>query len=409
MEQPGVIVVGSGQGGFQVAASLRDEGYIGSVLLIGEEPGLPYQRPPLSKSFLSDKLPAPQIDLRPEIFYSDRGIRVMTGQRVARIVRSTQHIELASGASLPYEHLVLATGARPRMPTIPGAHLAGVLALRTRADANALLASLRRARRLVAIGAGFIGLEVAATACDMGLEVQVLEFADRVLQRAVSVQTAEYLAGALQARGVVFSYATGAIGFSGTDGHVTGVQTTHGDTVPADLVVVGIGVEPNAELALSAGLDVHDGIVVDAHLQSSDPAISAIGDCARYPVDYIDSLVRIESVQNAVDQARCVAARLTGRRAPYRKVPWFWSDQGAIRLQIAGVAHPQDISVLRGQLTENKFSVYRFRGDRLTAVESVNNAADHMGARKLLAHPECITPAHAADPQLPLASLLPGT
>ena len=407
MEQAGVIVVGGGQGGFQVAVSLRDEGYAGPVTLIGDEPGLPYQRPPLSKGFISGKTPQAQIDLRPESFYGERGIRLLSGKRVVHIDRSARRVCLAAGTLLPYEHLVLATGARARMPSVPGVELDGVLALRSRADAEALLARLKRASRVVIVGAGFIGLEVAVVARDLGLDVHVLEFSSRVLQRAVSAETAGHLARALESRDVIFSYETGAIGFTGANGKVSGVQTTRGQVLPADLVVVGIGVEPNTELAEASGLSVDQGIVVDENLLSSDLAISAIGDCARYPVDYAEQPIRIESVQNAVDHARCVAARLAGKTEPYRKVPWFWSDQGANRLQIAGVAHADDLCVLRGDQAANKFSVFRFRGTRLTAVESVNSAADHMGARKLLAHPECISPAHAGDTRLSLASLLP--
>ncbi|MES2051465.1 MAG: FAD-dependent oxidoreductase [Pseudomonadota bacterium] len=415
MTQAGIIVVGSGQGGFQVAASLRDEGYAGPVTLIGEEPGLPYQRPPLSKAFLSGKSPAPQIDLRPDHFYSEHAIRLLAGERVTGIDRGARQVTLASGASLAYDHLVLATGARARLPAIAGVRLAGVLALRSRADAQALLEGLHQARRLVVVGAGFIGLEVAVAARDKGLDVHVLEFTDRVLKRSVSAPAARYLAEALQARGVRFSFGTGAAAFTAGEGAQAGqlaaVVTTHGESVPADLAVVGIGVDPNMELALDAGLAVQDGILVDASLLSSDPAISAIGDCARYPAFFADAPVRLESVQNAVDHARCVAARLVGKAQHYARVPWFWSDQGSNRLQIAGVAHADDECVLRGDAappdSPAKFSVFRFRAGHLTAVESINNAGDHMAARKLLTHPACITPAQAADPRISLASLVP--
>ena len=406
MEQPGVIVVGSGQAGFQLVASLRDEGYQGPLTLIGDEPGLPYQRPPLSKSFLAGKAQPGQIELRPAGFYAERNIALIAPDRVTNIDRSARRVTLASGASLAYEHLVLATGARARMPAVPGVNLQGVLALRTRADAEALLAGLQEARRVVVVGAGFIGLEVAVMARQLGLEVRVIEFADRVLKRAVSAPTADYLAQAQATRGMQFSLRTGVAAFTGSDGRVEAVLTTGGESVPADLVVVGVGVEPNVELARASGLQVQDGIVVDRHLVTSDPFISAIGDCARYPAGYCDAPVRLESVQNAVDQARCVAARIVGKAEPYAKVPWFWSDQGENRLQIAGLAEAGDSAVLRGDPATGKFSVFRFRDGRLSAVESINSVADHMAARKLLAAATPISPTQVADPSVKLAALI---
>ncbi len=406
MEQPGVIVVGSGQSGFQLAASLRDEGYQGPLTLIGDEPGLPYQRPPLSKSFLAGKAQPGQIELRPAGFYAERNIAVIAADCVTDIDRRARRVTLASGTSLGYEHLVLATGARARMPAVPGADLQGVLALRSLADAGAILARLQQARRVVIVGGGFIGLEVAVMARQLGCEVRLIEFADRVLKRAVSALTADYLAHAQAARGVQISLETGVIAFTGSDGCVDGVTTTRGQTVPADLAVVGVGVEPNVELARAAGLPVQDGIVVDRQLLTSDPFISAIGDCARFPASYCAAPVRLESVQNAVDQARCVAARIVGKAEPYAKVPWFWSDQGDNRLQIAGLAEAGDSAVLRGDPAAGKFSVFRFRDGRLSAVESINSVADHMAARKLLAAATPISPTQAADRSVKLAALV---
>ena len=403
--QAGVVIVGSGQGGFQVAASLRDEAYAGAITLIGDEPGLPYQRPPLSKAYLAGKAQPGQVELRPVAFYAERGIDVITPERVVGIDRAARRVTLASGKTLPYEHLVLATGARARMPVIAGAELAGIVALRTRADADGLLAYLQQARRVVIVGAGFIGLEVAVVARQMGLDVRILEFTDRVLKRAVSAESAAFLAQAQFERGVQISLLTGATAYSGSDGRVTGVLTTQGETVPADLVVVGIGVDPNVDLARDAGLAVQDGIVVDQRLLTADSSISAIGDCARFPAAYADCALRLESVQNSVDQARCVAARLSGKPEAYAKVPWFWSDQGPNRLQIAGVASVDDSVVLRGDPAMGKFSVFRFRAGRLSAVESINSAGDHMAARKLLANQTPISPDQAADCSLKLTAL----
>lgn len=403
--QAGVLIVGSGQGGFQVAASLREEGHAGPITLVGDEPGVPYQRPPLSKGFLLGKTTAQQTELRPAAFYAERAIELLAGERVLAIDRAARTVRLASGATRAYGHLVLASGARPRMPRVPGVELAGVQALRTAADARGLLERLGSARRLAVVGAGFIGLEVAVVARELGLEVDVLEFAGRALLRSVSAPIAAYLTDALANRGVRFHFSTGAEAFRGEQGQVRAVLTNRGDTLAADLVVVGAGVEPDDLLAREAGLQVQGGIVVDANLLTSDPAISAIGDCARFPAPYSDQPVRLESVQNAVDQARCVAARLAGKPAPYDKVPWFWSDQGANRLQIAGVAEAGDEAVLRGSVAEGKFSVLRLRGGRLTAVESINSAADHMAARKLLAARVQLTREQAADTGVKLASL----
>jgi len=408
MNQAGVVIVGSGQGGYQVAASLRDDGYQGPVVLVGEEPGLPYQRPPLSKGFLAGKTPVEELALRPESFYPGRDIALLSSQRVMHIDRATRRVALAGGRELPYGHLVLATGTRPRLLLVPGAELDNVVPLRSCADAQAIHARLQTARHVVVIGAGFIGLEVAVVARAMGCEVHVIEFADRALKRAVSKEVGGFLVEAQAQRGVVFSFSTGVASLAGDGGKVAAVLTYTGRTIPADLVVIGVGVEPNIELARGAGLAVDDGIVVNAQLLTSDPAISAIGDCARFPADYSPVPVRLESVQNAVDQARCVSARLAGKSAPdtrYDKLPWFWSDQGEYRLQIAGVSAADDDAVVRGDMSQGKFSVLRFRGERLTAVESINSAADHMAARKLLAEGTSVSRSQAADVSQKLAAL----
>ncbi|MBQ0918832.1 FAD-dependent oxidoreductase [Hydrogenophaga aromaticivorans] len=408
MDQTGVVIVGSGQGGYQVAASLRDDGYQGAIVLVGEEPGLPYQRPPLSKGFLGGKTQEYELELRPESFYPGRGITLISAQRALRINRAERRVALADGRELSYRHLVLATGTRPRLLTVPGAELDNVLPLRSRADAQSIHAQLKTARRVVVVGAGFIGLEVAVIAQAMGCEVHVIEFADRALKRAVSKEVAEFLVKVQMQRGVTFSFSTGVASLAGDGTKVTAVVTDTGRTVPADLVVVGVGVEPNVELARDAGLAVNDGIVVNAELLTSDPAISAIGDCARFPADYCTAPVRLESVQNAVDQARCVAARLAGKAAPdarYNKLPWFWSDQGEYRLQIAGVSAAEDEAVVRGDIAQGRFSILRFRGERLTAVESINSAADHMAARKLLTEGASVSRSQATDISLKLASL----
>ena len=404
-----VVIVGAGQAGFQVAASLRDEGCQAPIALLGDEPNPPYQRPPLSKSFLAGKVDESSVWLRPLAFYSERRIERFDAIRVSAIDRQERHVYLADGRTLTYQHLVLATGARARIPELPGIDLAGVWALRTLADARGLRSALQQSRRITVIGAGFIGLEVAVIAQALGLQVDVLELGDRPLQRAVSSLTADVLRKTLEQRGVRFHFRTGVQALLGSQAQVEAVRFVDGQELPTDLVVIGIGVVANDELAAKAGLPVRDGVLVDEQLVSCDPAVSAIGDCARFPLEGERMPVRLESVQNAVDQARCVASRLVGRPSPYRKVPWFWSDQGDQRLQIAGLAQPSDTAVLRGSPSDGRFSVLRLRDGRLTAVESINNPADHMAARKLLVHPHHIALDRAADSRVKLAELVPST
>jgi 3-phenylpropionate/trans-cinnamate dioxygenase ferredoxin reductase subunit len=403
--QEGIVIVGAGQGGFQAAASLREAGFAGPVTLVGEEPGLPYQRPPLSKAYMKGDAGFEQIELRPAAFFKDHDIEVVNA-RAEAIDRAAQRVVLAGGEALPYAHLILATGARNRPLPVPGRDLAGVYYLRSRADADALKERLEDARRVVVIGAGFIGLEFAAVARALGHEVTVIEAATRPLARAVSPEMSAFFADAHTSMGTSLLLGAGVVGLIGKAGHVTGVETTDGLVHPADFVVVGIGVTPNVELAAEAGLEVANGIVVDAHLATMDPAISAIGDAVAYPSRFADGLVRLESVQNAVDQAKAVAARLMGKPAPYEAVPWFWSDQSDLKLQMVGLAGPTDDAVLRGDPASRRFSVFRFRDGVLTAIESVNRPADHMLGRRLLAGTPTLTPEQAADESLELKSLL---
>ena len=397
-----VLVLGTGQAGFQVAVSLRDEKYGGRIVLVGDEPELPYQRPPLSKAYLTGKADAAAVRLRTERFFAEHRLELRAGERAVRIDRAGRRVELASGDSLPYGHLVLALGARNRALPVPGADLDGVVQLRTLADAEDLRRRLEAAREAVVIGAGFIGLEFAAVAAVRGVAVTVVEAADRPMARSLSPEMAAFFRAAHERAGVRFVFGAGVVRvLAAADGRAAGVETADGRRFPADLVLVGIGVVPNAELAAEAGLAVADGIVVDAHLATEDPAVSAVGDCVRHPCPFAGGApTRIESVQNAVDGARCVAARIAGRRAPapYAAVPWFWSDQGALKLQIAGLATPHDRAVARGDPAEGAFSVFCFRGGRLAGVESANRPLDHVLARKLLADGTPLAPEQAADP-----------
>jgi 3-phenylpropionate/trans-cinnamate dioxygenase ferredoxin reductase subunit len=401
-----VVIVGAGQAGFQTAASLRELGYEGRVVLIGDEASLPYQRPPLSKAHLKDDAEDARLHFRPDAFFGERRIERLAPERVSAIDRAARSVRLASGSSIAYDHLVLATGTRPRRPAWPGMDLGGVLLLRTIEDARQVRAAWRTAKKVVIVGAGFIGLEVAATAGAAGVAATVLEVAERPLKRALSAEMGAALQKAHAARGVAFRFGTSVAALEGAGARVVAVVTDAGERLEADLVLVGIGVQPNSELAEAAGLAVADGVVVDAHLLTSDPAISAIGDCARYPSAHHTLPVRLESVQNSTDHARTVAARITGKPAPYDKLPWFWSDQGELRVQMCGLASETDDVVLRGDPASGKFSALRFRGERLTAVESLNHTVDHMALRKILAAGQTLSRAQASDTTFKLLSVL---
>ena len=397
MAEPRVVIVGTGQGGLQAAASLREAGFAGPVTLIGDEPDLPYQRPPLSKAYLLGKMAEEGLRLRSEAFYAKNGIDLLAGERVAAIDRATRRVRLNSGPEIGFDHLVLATGARNRPLPVPGADLDGVLYLRTLAEARDLKARIAAVRQVVVVGAGFIGLEFAAVARQLGKEVHVVEATQRPMGRAVSAQMSWFFTERHMGWGARLLLGAGVARLLGEGGRVVAVEATDGQRLPADLVVVGIGVLPNADLAAGAGLPVQDGIVVDRQLRTADPAISAIGDCARYPSRFADGPVRLESVQNAADQGRCVAARIAGRPAAYDAVPWFWSDQGDLKLQIVGLTAGHDATALRGDPASGRFSVFCFRGERLVGIELVNRPADHMAGRRLLAGEPGLTPAQAAD------------
>ncbi len=411
MAAPVVAVIGAGQAGFQAAASLRDAGFAGRVMLIGDEPVLPYQRPPLSKSYLAGQSGVDDLWLRPAEFYAKQGIDLVYGDPVTAIDRGQRRLHLASGIEFSWDHLVFATGAGCRPLAVPGAELDGVLTLRTLADADALRQRLDEAREVVVVGAGFIGLEFAAVALARGTTVHIIEVTRQPMGRVVSMPVSRFFTEAHIGWGAEVALGTGVVRILGGAGRVAGVETTDGRRIPADLVLICIGVIPNAELARNARLAVDDGIVVDEYLATGDPAISAIGDCANFPTPFARVRVRLESVQNAVDQGRCVADRLAGRPAPYQKVPWFWSDQGDLKLQIAGITTGHDTSVLRGHPADRNFSVFCFRDGRLIGVESVNRTADHVVARRLLAGDPALSPEQAADESYDLrahARRLPG-
>ena len=401
-----VVIVGGGQAGFQVAASLRQKKFDGAITLLADEPVPPYQRPPLSKEFLKGDVTEQQVLLRPADFYVTRNIDVRLGARVTAIDRVGRCVSLAAGGAVAYDHLVLATGARVRKLPVPGAELAGVAYVRTLADSVALKPLLAAASNVVVIGGGFIGLECAAAAVARGCRTTVLEVAERLMGRVVSPALSAYYRDLHAHHGVDIRVNATVTELHGVDGHVTEVRGAGGSHVPADLVIVGIGILPNDDLAAAAGLLCDRGIVVDATLRTSDPAIYAIGDCAAFPHPMARSLVRLESVQNAVDQGKTVADAILGESKPYTAVPWFWSDQYDAHLQIVGICQGYDETLTLGDVGSGSFSVLYFRAGALIAIDSVNKGADHIAGRKLFAAGKVITPAQAREPGFELKAAL---
>jgi 3-phenylpropionate/trans-cinnamate dioxygenase ferredoxin reductase subunit len=393
----GVVIIGAGQAGLQAAASARDEGYDGEIILIGEEPFAPYQRPPLSKAYLKGEMDEEGLALRGADFYAEAGMDLRTGVQVTAIDRAAKTIAFSDQTRLTYDKLVLAMGAQNRPLNVPGVDLSGVMFLRGLTDAQAIKAACVSGRHAVVIGAGFIGLEFAAVAVSKGLDVTVIEVAPRVMGRALSVPMSDFFAERHQVMGVKLRLGEGVRAIAGAEGQVTGVVLNSGETLPADLVMIGVGVLPAIALAQAGGLETGDGVVVDATLRTLDPDIFAIGDLALHPNRFAPWPVRLESVQNAIDQGRAVGATLAGRDSAYDKVPWFWSDQGPYKLQMAGLNMQADQAVLRGDPASESFSVFLFRQDSLIAVESVNKPVDHMAARRLLTLGAALSPAQAAD------------
>ena len=396
-----VVIVGSGQAGVECAAALRHNGFAGSVVIIGDEPDLPYQRPPLSKEFLKS-VEDSSLPLRGEAFYGQNAIDLRLGVTAQRIDREARELVLEGGERLPYDHLVLATGARNRLPPVTGLDAETVLELRTLAHARILTGRLDALKHVTIIGGGFIGLEVAALLRKRDIAVDVLEAADRLMGRVLSPQMSALFVPIHEEMGTRLRLGTVASEIAGRR-----VALSDGAVLDTDAIVVAAGVVPNAELAAEAGLAIDNGVVVDERLLTSDPAISAIGDVAAHPNPYGIGMIRLESVQNAVDQGKCVAARLTGDDRAYDAVPWFWSHQGAAKLQIAGLAMGLDETVLRGDPATGKFSVFVYRQGRLIAVESLNSPTDHMVARRLLAAGLSVPAQVAADPATDLKALVP--
>ena len=404
-----VLIIGGGHAAGQCAASLRQKGWAGEITIAGEEAYPPYQRPPLSKAFLAGELDAERLYLKPRAFYDKQNIALRLGARAVRIDREAKEVRFADGAAAAYDFLVLATGARVRKLNVPGADLQGVGYLRDIDDVEALKARFRPGANLTIVGAGYIGLEVAAVAAKRGLNVTVLEVADRVMSRVTSPTVSHFFEDLHRANGVDLRLGAALEGFEGGDA-VEAVRLTRGERLACDMAVIGVGVIPNAQLAEEAGLAVDDGVVVDEFARTADEAVYAVGDCTRHPCRYFGGALRLESVHNALEQAKTAAAAICGAPVAYDQVPWFWSDQYDVKLQTVGLcAGRYDNEVVRGAVETKSFSVFYLSGDRIVAVDSINAPADHMISRRLIAAGAQADSASIADPACDLKTLLTGT
>lgn len=400
-----IVVVGAGQGAGQLVASLRQEKYEGEILMIGDEPYLPYQRPPLSKTYLSGELELPRVLVRPEKFYADKNIETRLGTRVSAIDRDARTVTLDDGSLIEWSKLVLATGSHARRLNLPGIELPGVHYLRTIEDVDAIRDDLGEGRRLVIIGGGYIGLEVAAVARKLGMEVTVLEMEDRILARVTTEEMSAYYTKVHTEHGVDIRTRAAAAEILGED-RVTGVKCTDGTELQADAVIVGVGILPTTELAESAGLECDNGIVVDDHCRTSDPDIYAIGDCSNHPSELLGRRLRLESVPNAMDQARVVAKNLTGTDATYNAVPWFWSDQYDLKLQMVGFSAEADEQVVRGDPDTGSFARFYLRDGVVIAVDAVNRPKEFMASKQLVANRARVDAERLADESVDVKDLV---
>jgi 3-phenylpropionate/trans-cinnamate dioxygenase ferredoxin reductase subunit len=400
-----VIIVGAGQGGGETAQRLRQGGFAGDITLIGEEPCAPYQRPPLSKAYLKGELSMERLLLRPPSVYAEEKISFVSPLKAVWIDRANKRVRMEGGRELPYDALVLATGARPRRLPLVGADLNGVHLFRTAADVDALRPRFTPDAKLVVIGAGYIGLEVAAVARQCGLSVTVVETAVRPLARVTSPEVAGFFLDEHTRHGVRFVLGGQPAIIKGEE-HVTAVCLADGMEIGADLVIAGIGVTPETTLAQQCGLSVEDGVVTDRQCRTSDPAIFAIGDCARRPmIHYGERVARLESVHNAVEGAKIVAATILGRTHA-EEAPWFWSDQYDLKLQIAGLFQGYDHLVFRGVMADRAFAAFYYKGDRLIAVDAVNRPGEYLGAKMLIQTGRTVAPSVLEDASRPMKEIV---
>ncbi|MEZ2388152.1 NAD(P)/FAD-dependent oxidoreductase [bacterium RCC_150] len=392
------VIIGAGHSGVQAAESLRSEGYAGGIVILEKAVQLPYQRPPLSKDYMKEGGDSAPVPLRGPAFYAEHDIDLRTGAEVVRIDPENRSVHVKGGEPLFYSELIIAAGAEARRAACAGSELEGISYLRTVEDAEALRAETDRGRgRVVVVGAGFIGLEYAAVAAQRGLDVTVIDFAQRPMQRVLSPSMSDYFAQLHTGSGVKLNFGEGLDHFVGEQGRVTGVVGTSGMSYPCDFAVVGLGVVTDDDLAVAARIKCDRGILVDEYLRTNAPDTYAIGDVAVFPSSHFGGNLRLESVQNATDMAKTVAKTITGNPSTYDVAPWFWSNQGPVKLQIVGLADPADTVVERGSRSSGKFSQFLFRDGQLAAVESVNAPADHVAARKLLENRAGITMEQARD------------
>jgi 3-phenylpropionate/trans-cinnamate dioxygenase ferredoxin reductase subunit len=395
-----VVILGAGHAGGTAAALLRQYGHAGPITLVGDEPIAPYQRPPLSKAWLKGETDADSLALKPLEFYGEQAIDFRPDTRAVALNRGAKTVALADGSTLAYDILILATGARAIALPIEGADLDGILFLRTAADAEALKARVGPGKKLAVVGGGYIGLEVAASGRTLGAQVVVLEREPRLLARVACATLSDFFQGYHEAHGVRFELGATADGFVGAGGHVTGVRLADGRVIDCDAVVVGVGAHPNDELGKDAGLDCARGVVVDLDARTSDPAIFAIGDAAHRPMPIYDRMFRMESVPNALEQAKQAAAAITGRPRPAGECPWQWSDQFDLKLQIAGYAFDVDEVLVRGDPASARFAVFHLKGDLVQAVEAINSPPEFMMGKQLILSRRPIDKAKLADPSV---------
>lgn len=403
-----IVILGAGQAGAQTIISLRQGGFEGQISLVGDEPELPYQRPPLSKKFLSGEMDVERLYFRTTKYYEDENVSLYLGRRAEKLDRDSKTVTLDDGQTLTYSKLMLSLGSRPRPLPLDGADCKNVFAVRSIADIDAMKPLFEKGKRLVIIGGGYIGLETAAIAQKMGLEVTVVEAMDRVLARVTDAQISEFYQRLHTEEGVSIKTGTGVEGFNFSD-TVTGVKLADSSELPADIVVVGIGILPNVEMAQDAGLEIDNGIVVNEFAQTSDPDIYSGGDCTQHPNALLKRKLRLESVQNAIEQAKAAAAHMLGQASAYTEIPWFWSDQYDVKLQTVGLSGDHDRTVLRGDINTRSFALFYFKGSQLIAMDAINRPAEFMVAKKLVlaaAEGAEINPARLADDSLPPKELM---
>lgn len=382
----GMVIIGAGHAAGQAAASLRQEKYEGDITIIGDEPHVPYQRPPLSKQYLSGEQGLDRVYLRPEKFYADKNITLKLGVTATAIDPAAQTISLDDGDTVEYEKLIIATGSRARILNIDGSDLGGIHYLRTIADVDAIRAEMQPGKSLVIVGGGYIGLEVASVGVEAGLTVHVLEMEERILQRVTTPEMSAYYHNLHTTRGVNIHTSTGVTGFAG-DGQVQQVLCGDGVAFDADLVIVGIGIIPNVELAEAAGLTCDNGIVVDDHCRTSDANIYAAGDCTNHPNPLLNRRLRLESVPNAMEQARVCASNMLGGDKVYSAMPWFWSDQYELKLQMVGFSADHDTQVVRGNMDDNQFAVFYLKDGLVVSADAVNSPKEFMVCKQLVGKP----------------------